>query len=44
MGFGLVIGFIDQLHMVTTSKCNTPNITVTTAHMKSSLASLVISW
>jgi hypothetical protein len=41
MGFGLVIGFIDHLQVVTISNYNsltelhTQNITVTTAHIKS---------
>jgi hypothetical protein len=49
-GIGLVIGFIDHLRIVTTSNYNsltelrTPNITVTTAHIKYSLSSLDVSW
>jgi hypothetical protein len=47
MGFGLVIGFIELLHNVTTNnydsivELHTPNITVTTGHIKSSL---VVVW
>jgi hypothetical protein len=50
MGFVSVIGFIDHLKIVTTSNYNSitelhiPNIPVTTAHIKSSLSSLVVSW
>jgi hypothetical protein len=49
-GFGLGIGFIDYLLIVTTSDYNSlmelhpPNTTVTTAHMKSPQSSLVVSW
>jgi hypothetical protein len=47
--FALDIGFIDHLRIVTTSDYNslmelhTPNITVTTAHIKSSLHSLTFN-
>jgi hypothetical protein len=43
-------GFVDHLRIVTASNCNsltelhTPNITVTTAHIKSSQSSLDVSW
>jgi hypothetical protein len=49
-GFGLVTGFIDHFWIITTSnynslqKLHTPNITVTTAHIKSSLHSLTSNW
>jgi hypothetical protein len=48
-GFGLVIGFIEHVRIVNTSnydrlkELHTPNITVTTAHIKSSQSSLVVS-
>jgi hypothetical protein len=47
---GIWIGFIDYLWIVTTRNRNspkelhTPNITVTTAHVKSSLHSLTFNW
>jgi hypothetical protein len=51
-GFGLVIGFIDDLctQLITTSNYNsftclrTTKITVTAAHIKSSITSVVVSW
>jgi hypothetical protein len=49
-GFGLVNGFIDHMEMVTISNYNsitglhTLEITVTAAHRKSSVSSLVIFW
>jgi hypothetical protein len=49
-GFGLEIGFTDHLQVVTTNNYNTianlhtPNITVTTAHIKSFQSSLIFSW
>jgi hypothetical protein len=49
-GFGLDIEFIDHLLIVTTSDYNsltelyTPNITVNTAHIRSSLHILTINW
>jgi hypothetical protein len=48
--FGLDIGFIDHLRIATSSNYNslkelhTPNTTVTTGHIKSSLTSLDVSW
>jgi hypothetical protein len=44
-GFGLVIGFIENLQNVTTN--NYDSLTVTTAHMKSSqfaMSSPVVAW
>jgi hypothetical protein len=49
-GFGLDIGFIDDLRIITTSNYNsleelhTPNITVTTAHINSPKFSLTVFW
>jgi hypothetical protein len=49
-GFGLVIGFIEHLQNVTTNnydsltELHTPEITVTTAHIKSSQSSQTVSW
>jgi hypothetical protein len=49
-GFGLVIGFIEHLQNVTTNnydsltELHAPKITVTTAHIKSSHASLAVAW
>jgi hypothetical protein len=49
-GFGLDIGFIDHLCVVTTSTYNslmglhTSNISVTTPHIKSSVHSLIFNW
>jgi hypothetical protein len=49
-GFGLYIGFIDHLQVISRNNYNsltelhTPNITVTTAHIKFSQSSLVVSW
>jgi hypothetical protein len=45
MGFGLVIRCIDHLQIVTKviTELHTANITVTTAHLKPSLSSVVIS-
>jgi hypothetical protein len=48
--FGLVIGFTEHLHSVTTNKYDSltefyiPKITVTTAHEKSSQSSLAVAW
>jgi hypothetical protein len=49
-GFGLDIGFIDHLRIVTISNSNslrelpTPNITLTTAHINCSLSLLDVAW
>jgi hypothetical protein len=48
--FGLDIGFIDHLWILATSnygglmESRTPNITLSTAHIKPSQSSVVISW
>jgi hypothetical protein len=50
MGFGLVIGFTEHSHNVTTNnydsltELHTPSITVTTAHIKSSQSSIAVAW
>jgi hypothetical protein len=49
MGFGLASGFIEYLQKVTTNnhdsltELHTPEITVTTAHLKSPQASLPVA-
>jgi hypothetical protein len=49
MRFGLVIGFLEHLNVTTNNydsltELHTPKITVTTAHIKSSLSSLAVAW
>jgi hypothetical protein len=49
-GFGLVIGFIEHLQNVNTNnydsltELHTPNITVTTAHIKCSQSWITVAW
>jgi hypothetical protein len=46
-GFGLIIGFIERLQLVTTNSYNTfltYTLQITTANTKSSMSSLVVAW